>query len=484
MVLPLLLAALPLLGALGPTGPPGPGPSVHPLAGDREFDRRLEAAGDDVHELWELVLWCEDTDREKQARTVLRQIVRAHPNHSRARQRLGHVQHEGEWFESERDLERHLEELEEERAREQGFVRYRGQWVHPEHVPLLRKGLVRGPLGRWLTKEEQRNLAEGWVLQDLVWIPPDEVANVGQGLWKCGEKWLSLEEADLYHTRLERPWIVPTETLTLRTSCPRATAEKAIVQMEAAYEEMVRLWGKAPARPLRVLLGQSSDQTTTFVGGQYRAPYDGRELLGTLRATFAEGFRDDERWLGAGTSFWDGSSEGHARYGVHDSRMALGLAFSDALDPSPDAVARLERKGWSEDFPAEYWEEKQAPPWWFWGTACYAARYYGDRTRAGGDPWWARAWSIENLRLAGGLPSLDPVWEFEIGRGNLDGPRIVNAAGLVVAFVADGECDPVRELHREIVEHVRGGKDPGKIFDQLRKTIDEHEDDLRTFAGL
>lgn len=457
-------------------------------ADDPELDERLEAAGDDVEKLWNLVLWCEDTDREESAAKVLRAIVRIHPDHRAARLRLGHLYYDGRWFASERQLESYKQEELDREAEARGLVKHRGEWVHPGDVPMLEKGLVKGPDGRWITSDDARRVEHGWVRQDLVWVAPDELDRIDEGLWKCGEEWLPLAEANVWHRTPDRCWVVPAGPFTVWTTCDRALLDELVPALEEARAELVRVWGATPPHPLPVLVlrewAELKGLETQGLAGF--GPASGLRQAELLRASFLESWHDagTKTWLGMGATFWDAGAERGGAFGPHDLRLALGLSFADAVDPSRRAVARLEENGPHASFVEDFYEEKRAPDWFRWGSACYVARFYRDGSvGAGGDPWWVREWSLGDLSERGGASSLQHLFRFEMGRKDVDGWRLVLTAGLVVAFVVDGDCAPVAALHAELREALAKGADPGKIFERLRRELQAHEPELRAFAG-
>jgi hypothetical protein len=218
-----------------------------------------------------------------------------------------------------------------------------------------------------------------------------------------------------------------------------------------------------------------------------RPAADGRRLVEALSSTFMESWLTEggKGWLGAGASFWNATREHGDSFGVHDARMAFGLSFADGVDPSTEAIETLSKKGYRADFVEAFYGEKVIPAWFSWGAACYGARYYEDNSVArGGDQWWVRKWSVDNLKRQGGLSFLRPVFDLELDPQNVRTGTLINGAGLIMSFIIDGGCAEVIEAHAELKQALRAGKVTQKLFDSLRKAVEEHEEDLRTFAGL
>jgi hypothetical protein len=67
--------------------------------------------------------------------------------------------------------------------------------VAPEDLPFLQAGMVKGDDGTWMSQEDHEKSELGWVRQDLEWVPPDEAGKIAEGLYRCGDDWLSLEDA-------------------------------------------------------------------------------------------------------------------------------------------------------------------------------------------------------------------------------------------------------------------------------------------------
>ncbi len=456
---------------------------------DAEFEKRFAAAEGDAAALWKLYRWCVDTSRDTSAKQTLRAVIKADTDHLEARKALGHQRHNGRWYTSQKSLDKALAKERDANAKARGLVKHKGEWVEPGDLPFLEQGLIRGPEGDWVTPEDAKRMEEGWVRQDLIWISPGEQPKMQEGLWKCGEDWLSLEDADKYHNRFSKCWVIPSEHLELWTSCPRKTALEAIDHLERCYRDLVKVYGMAPLEPVRVALFRSSDQMGFFgaEAARGRPAADGRRLIEALSYSFMESWVVDsgKTYLGAGASFWDTTAPNGDLYGVHAARMAFGLSFSDAMDPSKEAVATLQKKGYRSDYVSKFYKEKTVPAWFSWGAASYGSRYFEDNSvKRNGDPWWTRKWAVDNLKKQGGLTFLGPIFDMELSPSNRSLGTQVSAAGLLVSFIVDGGCSEVTAIHGELKAALREGKKTKDLFGKLQDSIENHEDELRAFAGL
>lgn len=489
----LLLATLLALGSPSTAVQPEPA-RVEPEQGDQrkqEYEQRRQAAGNDVQALWELHLWCEAYGLTKESASCLRAIVRVEPNHREARERLGHIQHDGRWFTNEKELEKYKKEQEERVAKEKGYVKHKGRWVPPEDLPFLEKGLVRDAMGRWLTPQELERIEAGWERQDLEWIPPEDLPKVEQGLWKCGDQWLDLAAANRHHAELDRWWLIPAEGFLLHSTCDREIALKALEAMELARRDLARIFGRPAPGELPIVLLRSLQQFNEFAAGVQgvRAPAELSSLSSIHHAYFADGWIDPrtKSFAGAGVAYWDAAAEHGDRFGPLAVRHAVGLAYAEALDPSPKARARIDQGGViGEKEHAEFWAEKKLPEWLRSGAASYAERYFVDSlVKAGGNPHWAREWSVSNIQSRGGLRPLQRIFDGRLDSNDVaDSQKLLNERGLVVAFVVDGECAPVVEAHRAFQADLAAGKPTARAIERLVKQVLASEGELRKFAGL
>jgi hypothetical protein len=475
---------------------------------DAELEGRYAAAGDDPGLLWELEQWCRTTERAAGAERVLRKLLRVAPDHEPARELAGHASFEGSWFTSRAAYERFLRGQEEATAKERGYVKHRSVWMPAAERSRHGKGQVKDfGTGQWLTNEDRQRLAEGWVRQDLEWIPPQEAAFVDDGLWKVQGEWCDLATANRRHARIDAMWHIPGPEVLLHSTADRATSLAAMEHMGRALLDLRKVFGAEPLLPLEVALLRDEEQYDRFAfgdpDGRRRATHAGR-LHVIHSAFFAESWFERVEgklaFRGMGVCYWDPLAPHGDLYGVHAARLAAGLSYVDALDPSPKAVRQaLAAKGSGpgpEHF-AAYQAEKQLPAWLRWGGAVYAERYFHDPTVVVPDPlpdpppdpmpdpWWARTWSLDNLKSRGGLRPLREVLELRLDPDQReDGQKLLLEAGLVVAFLVDGGAPAVEAAHAELKRALLSGRLHASDVRALAETLVAHEAELRAFAGL
>jgi hypothetical protein len=481
MPLALLLALL----SAGASAEPARAPAAVSAQG---FEQRFAAAQGDVERLWDLWLWCEAGDHQREGRQVLRAILELNPEHRPAHEALGHTQHDGRWFASKKDLERYMREEQERIAREKGLVRWKGEWVDPLDLPYLERGYVRGVQGGWLTREEQARLRGGWARQDLEWIPPAERAKVEAGLWRCGEEWLPLAEADAWHAELGRWWRIPGRWFNVYSTCPRELTLHILEVLERTREDLLKIYGWTPfTPPIVVVLNDKHQYDRLGVGIESLGvePGDSRGLAQLHGAFFADRALDPATGepMNCGVGFWDSSMETGANFGLHSVRHAAGLSWAGALERSLREELDGKRRRKRGEPPPE-----PLPDWFRIGAAVYVERWFVDNlTASDGNPNWARDWAKKSLARRGGRM---PLADFFAHVPNLrerkeeleHSQRWLNQSGLVLAFVLEGGSEEVRLAHEALKGALGAGEGLEPAFAALRDAILAHEAELSAFA--
>lgn len=487
-LLTLLLAAVPAATTQAPSAPPIARPAALQEDLKAEFEKRHTEAQGDVKKLWEVADWCATNALDKERRTCLRDILKLDDTDQKAHEGLGHILHDGKWFTSEEKLATYKKKEEEKAAKEQGLVPYKDGWARPEDVPFLDQGLVKTKDGRWVDAEDLKHIEEGWRLQDLTWIPPAEFDKLDQGLWKCGDEWKSLEEADAYHAVIGRWWRLPGTYFHLYTTLPRKVAEQALVEVDRTVTDLERIYGVSPTEPMLVVVLRSGDQYNEFAGGTDQWPgTDSQGWSSIYGAFFADGLIDRETrtWMGCGAGYWDFTSDAGTSFGKLFARYAAGQSFAEFADPSPKAIAKFKASTQAEFNVEAFYTEKKVPAWFRFGAASYVGRYFVDAyAGTGGDPLWARKWSIENIARRGGLDTLATIFEMNIDPKNPNSDKLMSEAGLLIAFMLDGDCAPVKTEHAAVKAALKAGQDPAQAFKALQVALEQNVDKLRTFANL
>lgn len=468
-------------------------------ATDPDFEGRREAAADDAEDLWALYGWCNENKRNVQGGQVLARLLRLHPHHERARSALGHVRHKTWWFTTRAALERYLATQNSSQAKARGHVQHKGQWMHPEERSLINKKWTRDhESGLWTTPEQRRLLEAGGVRQDTRWLDADQATRAERDLWLVDGEWLALAAANRRHSELANMWQLPDAEILLHTTTDRATGLWALREMRRAMYDLRRVFGAQPRLPLRVGLLRDEEQYDRFAFGDpdgRRAPSHTGRMHVIHNGYFAEshfvGPRGKRTFMGMGVAYWDAAAPYGDLYGVHAARLALGLAYADAIDPSP----RIVRSGIKQAPPKGYYEhyqsDKRLPAWLRLGGAVYAERYFFDDTvdvtvpsDPPADPYWARTWSLSNLASRGGIDPLQTILRMDLDPDDRDsGQKLLIQAGLLVSFILDGACAPVEAAHAEFKRALASGRLRPSHVQTLVGALQDNEAQLRAYAG-
>lgn len=487
MLSTLLLAVAPLAFDAADRSLPPLQPAVTAVALDDDYKTRLKDAGKDPEKLWALYEWTlEDKTRKKYRKRVLNKILKVDADHRQTHEALGHLEFEGQWFKSERDRDKFIEKIAEER----GLVKYDGKWVEPEDVAYLDRGWKKDDAGLWYDPVARQRLADGWKRQDLVWIEPGEVEKIADGLWKCGSKWLSLEDADEWHSEPDAPWIIPTKRAIVWSTVSRETALKAAKEVENTYFDMRKVFGYGGDVEIPFMITRDQAEYLRFMDGSddYDLPQlDPMAMSAFAHAAFADLWFnfDDDAYLGMGVTYWDEEDDNGALFGKYDVRFAYALSFVESIDPCHEAVDEVLQEGEvGPEFAMDRIDSQRLPRWFRWGAACYGSRWFTDNTvKQGGDPFYARAWSASNLNKEGGLLPFDDVYDFEASGANEDTYRLILQSGLLVAFLVDGKDTELAKLLTELQTAIEKRQETRKIFSAIRNALDSKEEQIRAFMS-
>jgi len=481
---------------------PGALPTAPPRIAQEEgaeVQQAIDAAGDDVAKLEALAQGYKDAERDEDARTVYRRILELAPEHEEAHKGLRHHAYDGKWFESYAALSKYKREEAQRMKEEFGLVRYQNEWVPEADLPFLRMGWTKdgdvwkNPVEAARAEEEARRKAEGWLQQtDLVWVPADEAENWNEGRWKCGEQWLSQEEADAYHATIGQWWTYPAESFLVLSTLSWDSTRWAGWYADQVVGELDRIFGLQPAKKPEVVVLSSVEQYNAFSAGDQAAGRPGAEVSGYSSlhyAFFADAWVDvvgqTPVFHGAGVAYWNTNDPALAPFGQFAVRHAAAHSWLEAVDPSWNAISEAIANQQAPTA-AAFWAEKRIPLWLRYGAASYVERYLEDKNAGdGGDPWGFRSWALDNVRNKGGLRPLDQIFAFNLSLDDLDGStRLIQEAGLLVSFVMDGGCAPVREAHAALRRALVAGEPTAEAVAALQKAIADNQEALTEHAGL
>jgi hypothetical protein len=132
-----------------------------------------------------------------------------------------------------------------------------------------------------------------------------------------------------------------------------------------------------------------------------------------------------------------------------------------------------------------FWAEKRLPRWMHYGIASYCERFAKDPAPPeGGDPWVFRAFALQQLRAGGALDPLEQIYAVNIDPNDAAGSeRHIHEAGLLIAFMLDGNCEPVANAHAALKKAFAAGEPTADAVQALQKALAENEAKLKAFAG-
>jgi len=449
------------------------------------YEKKREEAGRDPAMLWEVHLWCEAFGMEKEAKSCARAVVKYDKEHKEAHLYLNHIFYEGKWFTSERKLEKHKEDEAERVAKEKGWVKHGDEWVAPEDLPFLKRGLVKDDNGSWVDKETLEKTLAGWIRQDTEWVHPDEADKIDAGLWKCGDEWMELEKANAYHAKFASWWVIPDEVFLLHTTCDRELAEKALPQMHIAVREVKRALGVAPTTKVNVALLRDSKQYGSYAAGNEVKRRPAMEISGKSSchyAFMAEAWIDPELGvhMGAGVGYCEEMAD--TSYGPMSVRHAAAIGILEQLDPSPKFIEKV-LKNPNQFNLDNFYKEKRLPDWVREGVCSYAERWLLDSAvKRGGNPNWIREWSWSNIVAKGGLRPIKNLFTDKVSVNNPDSAKLLNERGLLIAFLVDGDVDELKAKHFELKQKFKKGESVTSTIKDIEKLIIKNEQELRKFA--
>jgi hypothetical protein len=464
-------------------------------AGDEVKDA-IRDAGSDIAKLLALAERWSSEQNESAARSAYERVLKLDSNNATARPGLRHHAFEGQWFETYASLSAHKRE-EARRMLTKGLVRFGDKWEPAADVPFMRMGYVKYE-ERWIAPQQKAEIeqakqlsAQGYELQDLVWVEPASFDKWRAGLWKVGDKWLSKEDANKAHAEIANWWRVPAKHFNALTTCDRDTAGWVGWHADLVYPDLERLFGKRPQGKLDVVALNDIAQYNAFAGGDPALQLQATDATGASSvhyAYFADSWFDNTtqpaRFRGVGVCYWDTADAALAPYGLHAVRHAAAQSYLEAIDPSWNAVANAVELG---QFQAnDFWAEKRIPLWLRYGAASYCERFFQDPNAAQGvSAWWAREWALENLRSKGGIRDLERVFAFVLDPADPDtSAQLIHEAGCVVAFLLDGDCAPVSEKHAAFQAAFVSGGATAEAAQALQKAIAKNKNKLEKFAGF
>ena len=509
MILPLLFSlALPIPPASRPV--PVCASAVLPATPeDEEVAKQIAACGEDVDQLMALADQLKKDGNRDGARAAYRRVIEIDPMHKKARKGLRHHFYDGQWFESYAKLSKYRREEAKTRLEKYGEVKYNDEWVKQSDVPFLRMGWEKIE-DEWKNPRlvsEAKRVAElqeaGYTLRkdDMTWLSQEERTEKGSEIeagqiWKCGEEWLTLEEANKYHSEIGQWWQLGGKHFEVYTTCDWESGNWSRWYADTLFPELVKVFGKSPDAPPVVVVLNSLTQYNDFAAGSQekeRAQTEAEGFSSLHNAYFADLFFDASAmppvYVGSGVGYWDKGDEASAAWGPHSIRHAAAQSYCDAIDRSWNTISEMLDQsggGGGQGSLDGFWTEKQIPRWLRYGAASYVERYADDMVVG----WKTepttgmRDWSKGELQKAG-LRPVEELLAFGLSLDDIDSSsRMFHEAGAIVLYMMTANDDEVVAAHRAFKNALMKGEDTEASVAALHEVLIKKEPDIRKFLGV
>jgi tetratricopeptide (TPR) repeat protein len=462
-----------------------------------DFEKELEAAGEDVGKLLELARAWKEAGKRKESKSAFERVLEVDAENEEAHKALRHHSYDGKWFKSYSALSKYRR-AEAKKKAEEGLSRHGDEWVSTADLPYLRLGWIKGEDGKWRrprdlarAANDEKMLEAGCQLrtEDSSWVDPADFDKWREGLWKCDDEWVTTEKANEYHSQIGQWWVSRGEHFQVLSTCNVDTLRWAQWHADQAYADLVRIYGVEPTTHPPIVVLSDMTEFNTFAAGDQATQQPPAEASGFSSLHFAYfadawygGTQEQPQFLGTGVAYWDAGDENFAPFGKLSVRHAAGLSYLEATRPSVITVSEAVAGGAPPDLEA-FWAEKGVPRWMIYGAASYVERYYEDPEA--GDPLQTRAWAISNLASKGKFDKLEDIFEFSLSLDDIDGStKMIHEAGLVICFILDGGCEAVTEKHEALKATLKSGEGTEDAVEALQKTLKKNQRKFEKFAGL
>ncbi len=92
-----------------------------------KYETRRKLTPDTADANWKLAEWCRENRLRRQRVALLERVIELDPNHEKAHRALGHSLRNGKWMSRDDEM------------RAQGYVKYKGRYITPQELELLKK---------------------------------------------------------------------------------------------------------------------------------------------------------------------------------------------------------------------------------------------------------------------------------------------------------------------------------------------------------
>ena len=494
-----VLSALTLL----PNPVAAPTPAATFLTQEDDFEAKITAAGEDVAKLLELADAFEAEKNRDGARATYKRILELDDSNEKAHKALRHHFYDGKWFTSYAKLSKYRREEAKRMKEEFGMVRYEDGWVLEADLPYLRMGWTKTEAGTWqnpadLLEEarikELKEAGHTFRPDDSTWIAKEDESKWQENLWRCGDEWLPMEEANTYHGELRQWWELTGEHFVTYATTDWEGGNWARWHADLIYPEMVRVFGKKPTKKPHFIVAKSIAQYNELAAGSQENQTPGIEIDGfssVHHSFFAEAYFDfvgdgtpentTVIYKGCGVGMWDKADDVLKAWGPYSIRHAAAQSYIEAIDPSWLAISEFINNQGGQPSSEAFWGEKDIPRWLRYGAASFVERYASDAILSGGSGFGVRDWAFSQL---GELRPVADIVAFGLDLNDIDGStQLILQAGALVSFMMDGENAAVKQAHAALKSALMKGEDTKEPVAALEKALTEAEADFKAHVS-
>ncbi|MCB9884404.1 MAG: hypothetical protein H6838_02875 [Planctomycetes bacterium] len=413
------------------------------------------AAKKDPDALFEAASWAAQKGLSSDAKRLYQQILKIKADHEGANRAVGNELFDGKWLPAkEAAAARKKAQAAEFSAK--GFVEVSGVWVEKDDVADAKRGIFHHE-GEIVGKDEKLALLAGKVRHPETGelIAAQDLERAKNRYFPIGKegRWVDEQEANKYHSDVQRPWLVRSKNCTILSTLEIAQLEEVRRQADRGFECVMPLMSGAiptPAnRPVIIVAATESEYRDLGAGLG-----DGSDAAGAfLLREDAVMHVVNQGEVRAGICYYDGGAKGIGTFYV---RHAAAMAYAQGL--AVDMGVDL-------------------PTWFLHGAGAVASRFEND-SDAG--------WFGKQLAQKGGVRNLKGFFSSFAISGDMEPTDIsinIYEAGLMLVFAMRGGDEKATQALMDVTDILSGKKKGGidKAIKQLETRLIEAEPAIGTF---
>jgi hypothetical protein len=294
----------------------------------KELKAKEAAAQKDPDKMFEVAQWAKDKGLANDSKRLYQAILKLKPDHAGTNEAVGNELIEGKWLPA-KEAEALRKKAAAAEFAAKGFVEVSGVWVEKDKVEDAKQGIFHH-------ENELVNKAELLALQAGKVRHPDtgqlidakHLEKAKNKYYPVGnDRWVDLKEADVWHSDVNRPWIVRTTRGIVISTLGLDKLTQLGMQVDFAYDRVMPLLGLERLHPDKrpiVLIAATRSEYTAY-GNDLG---DGTDACGAFMAPKEAKIRipyfDDVRM-----AVCDNDKDMGTRYVRHATGLALAAAAAN-----------------------------------------------------------------------------------------------------------------------------------------------------------